>query len=75
MAPEGTSPDAPGLYEVDPARAEPFYAAVRTYYPALADGALAPDYAGVRPAVPRDGGLPVVRRGRVLAPSASSRPA
>ena len=39
--PEGTSPDAPGLYEVDAARADPFYAAVRTYYPALADGALA----------------------------------
>ena len=39
--PEGTSPDAPGLYEVDAARADPFYEAVRTYYPALADGALA----------------------------------
>ncbi|MDX2103512.1 MAG: NAD(P)/FAD-dependent oxidoreductase [Alphaproteobacteria bacterium] len=35
-------------YRVDPARAEPFYAAVRRYWPALPDGALLPDYAGVR---------------------------
>ena len=65
--PEGTSPDAPGLYEVDAARADPFYAAVRTYYPALADGALAPDYAGVRPKLSREtADFQVVRRGRVL---------
>jgi len=36
-------------YAVDPARAEPFYAAVRRYWPGLADGALFPDYAGIRP--------------------------
>jgi L-2-hydroxyglutarate oxidase LhgO len=36
-------------YSVDPARAESFYAAIRRYWPALADGALTPDYAGCRP--------------------------
>lgn len=36
-------------YAVDPARAEGFYAAVRRYWPGLRDGALAPDYSGVRP--------------------------
>ena len=36
-------------YPVDPARADSFYAAVRTYWPDLPDGALLPDYAGVRP--------------------------
>ncbi len=35
-------------YRVDPTRADPFYAAVRTYWPGLPDGALLPDYAGVR---------------------------
>lgn len=34
---------------VDPARAESFYAAIRSYWPGLPDGALTPDYAGVRP--------------------------
>ncbi|POR49547.1 NAD(P)/FAD-dependent oxidoreductase [Bosea psychrotolerans] len=34
---------------VDPARAEKFYAAIRTYWPGLADGALVADYAGIRP--------------------------
>jgi L-2-hydroxyglutarate oxidase LhgO len=34
---------------VDPARADKFYAAIRTYWPALPDGALVADYAGVRP--------------------------
>jgi L-2-hydroxyglutarate oxidase LhgO len=34
---------------VDPARAESFYAAIRTYWPALPDGALVADYAGIRP--------------------------
>ena len=34
---------------VDPARAERFYAAIRTYWPALPDGSLVADYAGVRP--------------------------
>lgn len=36
-------------YAVDPARATGFYAAIRTYWPALPDGALVPGYAGVRP--------------------------
>jgi L-2-hydroxyglutarate oxidase LhgO len=35
-------------YEVDPQRAAAFYAAVRRYWPALPDGALAPAYAGIR---------------------------
>ena len=34
---------------VDPARAEGFYSAIRAFWPALPDGALMPDYAGVRP--------------------------
>lgn len=34
---------------VDPARSESFYAAIRAYWPGLADGALTPDYAGIRP--------------------------
>ena len=36
-------------YRVDPARADAFYAEIRRYWPALPDGALAPDYAGIRP--------------------------
>lgn len=36
-------------YSVDPARADAFYAAIRTYWPALPDGALTPDYSGCRP--------------------------
>jgi L-2-hydroxyglutarate oxidase LhgO len=36
-------------YSVDPKRAERFYAAIRRYWPGLADGALAPGYAGIRP--------------------------
>ena len=36
-------------YEVDPRRAERFYAAIRRYWPALPDGALLPGYAGIRP--------------------------
>ena len=35
-------------YDVDPARAEVFYAAVRAYWPDLPDGALQPGYAGIR---------------------------
>jgi L-2-hydroxyglutarate oxidase LhgO len=38
-------------YTVDPARADGFYAAVRTYWPALKDGALQPGYAGIRPKI------------------------
>jgi L-2-hydroxyglutarate oxidase LhgO len=36
-------------HAVDLARAEGFYAAVRRYWPALPDGALFADYAGIRP--------------------------
>jgi L-2-hydroxyglutarate oxidase LhgO len=36
-------------YDVDPARADGFYAAIRRYWPALPDGALQPAYAGIRP--------------------------
>jgi L-2-hydroxyglutarate oxidase LhgO len=36
-------------YRVDPARAADFYAQVRRFWPGLPDGALSPDYAGIRP--------------------------
>ena len=36
-------------YDVDYARGERFYNAIRTYWPGLPDDALAADYAGVRP--------------------------
>lgn len=36
-------------YDVDPRRADGFYAEVRRYWPELADGALQPAYAGIRP--------------------------
>jgi L-2-hydroxyglutarate oxidase LhgO len=36
-------------YTVDPARAAGFYAYIRKFWPGLPDGALAPDYAGIRP--------------------------
>ena len=36
-------------YDVDPARADRFYAEVRKYWPDLPDGALQPAYAGIRP--------------------------
>jgi L-2-hydroxyglutarate oxidase LhgO len=38
-------------YSVDPRRAERFYAAIRTYWPELTDGALQPGYAGIRPKI------------------------
>ena len=38
-------------YTVDPRRAESFYAAIRRYWPGLLDGALEPDYAGIRPKI------------------------
>lgn len=43
--------DLEGTYAVDPQRAERFYAAIRRYWPALADGALVPGYAGIRPKI------------------------
>ena len=36
-------------YEVDAARAQTFYAAIREYWPSIRDGSLQPAYAGVRP--------------------------
>ena len=43
-------------YDVDPRRADRFYAAIRRYWPQLPDGALAPGYAGIRPKIagPKD---------------------
>jgi len=38
-------------YAVEASRAERFYAAIRTYWPDLADGALQPGYAGIRPKI------------------------
>ena len=38
-------------YQVDPARADGFYAEVRRYWPGLPDGVLAPSYSGVRPKI------------------------
>lgn len=42
-------------YEVDPARSESFYDAIRAYWPDLPDAALSPDYAGVRPKIAAPG--------------------
>lgn len=36
-------------YDVDPHRADKFYAEVRRYWPGLRDGALQPAYSGIRP--------------------------
>ena len=36
-------------YEVDPRRADSFYERIRSYWPALPDGGLVPDYSGIRP--------------------------
>ena len=38
-------------YAVDPRRGERFYTAIRAYWPGLADGGLAPAYAGIRPKI------------------------
>ena len=45
--PPGTDPRSVD-YRVDPARAAPFYQAIRAYLPGLPDGALQPAYSGVR---------------------------
>jgi L-2-hydroxyglutarate oxidase LhgO len=49
-------------YDVDPKRAEAFYAAVRTYYPGLKDGAIEPGYAGMRPKISPKGTQAADRR-------------
>lgn len=38
-------------YNVNPERAELFYASIRRYWPGLPDGSLSPDYAGIRPKI------------------------
>lgn len=43
--------DSPDDLVVDPARGDAFYAEVRKYWPALADGALMPGYSGIRPKI------------------------
>ena len=43
--------DGPDDLDVDPQRANAFYAAVRQYWPALPEGALVPAYAGIRPKI------------------------
>jgi L-2-hydroxyglutarate oxidase LhgO len=43
--------DSPDDLVVDPARGDAFYAEVRKYWPALADGALIAGYAGIRPKI------------------------
>lgn len=45
-------------YTVDPDRAAGFCAAIRRYWPGLPDGALAPDYAGIRPKIAGPGEPP-----------------
>ena len=42
-------------YDVDPRRGAPFYTGVRRWWPKLPDGALEPDYAGVRAKVQAPG--------------------
>lgn len=48
--------DSPTDLVVDPRRGDAFYSEVRRYWPALADGALVPGYAGIRPKIhaPKD---------------------
>ncbi len=43
-------------YGLDAARGESFYAAIRTYWPDLRDGALSPSYTGIRPKLAPAGG-------------------
>jgi L-2-hydroxyglutarate oxidase LhgO len=42
-------------YDIDPARADSFYEAVRAYYPDLPDDSLVPAYAGIRPKIHSQG--------------------
>jgi L-2-hydroxyglutarate oxidase LhgO len=43
-------------YALDPRRSDGFYAAIRRYWPGLPDGALSPDYTGIRPKLAPAGG-------------------
>jgi L-2-hydroxyglutarate oxidase LhgO len=45
-------------YDMAGASAERFYAAIRRFWPALPDGALTPDYAGIRPKLQAPGEAP-----------------
>jgi L-2-hydroxyglutarate oxidase LhgO len=45
------TPDKDIDYAVDPCRADKFYQAIRSYWPALEDGSLQPAYSGVRPKI------------------------
>jgi L-2-hydroxyglutarate oxidase LhgO len=45
-------------YSLDASRGERFYAAIRTYWPALPEGALQPGYAGIRPKISAKGEPP-----------------
>ena len=38
-------------YDVDPSRADGFYASIRRWWPELRDGALSPAYSGIRPKI------------------------
>jgi len=49
-----TNPEALN-YDVEAARAERFYASIRRYWPALADGELQPSYSGIRPKIAAPG--------------------
>jgi L-2-hydroxyglutarate oxidase LhgO len=42
-------------YDVDPARGNKFYAAIRSYWPDLPDGVLSPAYSGIRAKISRPG--------------------
>ena len=46
-------------FDVDPARADAFYAEIRKYWPALRDGSLQPAYAGIRPKIQAPGEPPL----------------
>jgi L-2-hydroxyglutarate oxidase LhgO len=51
--------DDPEQLAVDPARAQSFYEAIRTYWPSLPEGALQPGYAGMRPKLQTPSGAAV----------------
>lgn len=42
-------------YQVDPARADVFYSAIRSYWPDLPDNSLQPGYSGIRPKISAPG--------------------
>lgn len=42
-------------YDIDPGRAAAFYDYIRRFWPGLPDGALSPDYAGIRPKLHGEG--------------------